>query len=178
MFEGLEFKTESSKDFAEIWAQLPKQDFVANRSDFDPMRLRKSLSGVSINEVFDDGRITFRLAGTEIVSSLGREVTGTDYLSLWREEVRGEVYQLFQTLLSYPCAIAAELKATKTSGAEIKNFSIGFPVRNAQGVVNQVLFHTSALDTSNLYESADDPANGLELIRMTFVDIGAGAPKM
>lgn len=178
MFEGLEFKAESSKNFAEIWEQLPKQDFVANRSDFDPMRLRKSISGISINEVFSDGQITFRLAGTEIVNSLGREVTGTDYLSLWRPEVRGEVYTLFQTLLSHPCGIAAELKMSKKSGAEFSNFSIGFPVRNAKGEVNQVILHTSAIDTPNLYGQEDDPAIRLELIRMKFIDIGAGTPKL
>ncbi len=178
MFDGVEFKTESSRDFAEIWDQLPKKDFIANRADFDPMRLRKSISGVSINEVSDDGQITFRLAGTEIVSSLGREVTGTDYLSLWPEGIRGEVYQIFRTLLSFPCGIAAELKVTKKSGAEVNNFSIGFPVRNDQGVVNQVLLHTSALDAPNLYEASDDRAKKLELVRMKFIDIGAGTPKM
>lgn len=77
----------STKAVHAYWDNLRGQDLAPARTAVDPRGIAAMLGDVFLLE-FEATGFRFRLAGSRMVSALGRPLTGTDYATLWLEQAR------------------------------------------------------------------------------------------
>jgi hypothetical protein len=176
MFETIDFVTREAEDFANYWAQLPRTGQVPSRKDFDPTEIAPLLPGISMYEFRARDDIRVRLSGTLLVETFGEEITGTNYLDKWPEEHRAAVGATYEVMLTHPCGLFVAMEGLSGVEDATPSVSVGFPMRNPEGVANLLLFHTSEIDIPAIREPRDDPLTSLRVTRRALLDIGAGLP--
>lgn len=74
----LSFQNQEIREFQNFWNSLSKTNGIPHRSALDPLSLKAILPNVFIMGVHYDPvpRFTYRLIGTRIVETLGRDATG------------------------------------------------------------------------------------------------------
>lgn len=87
LFCDVRFRSSGSRDFADYWQNLPKQDLIPYRRDFDPVGQGPILATNMIHELISRGTIRIHLVGTEVGAGFGQEPTGRsdlDFVAVWR----------------------------------------------------------------------------------------------
>jgi hypothetical protein len=118
------------------WSEAKRYRLVPDRSDFNPVEHRRFLPQILISEI-DDGRIRYRLVGTQIADIAGFDFTGR-YLDEMLDSNPPEPW-----LDHYAAAIAnrapvlgAATEPTNTGGSFTYEFGI-FPVSDGGDTIRQ-----------------------------------------
>ena len=156
------------------WNALPKIDGVPLKSSFNPMAVPRLLPELSIVE--QRGVVWFiRLAGMEVVSQIGMDPTGMNYLDLVWPEQREQLDRVLRTIVSRPCAYRGTRIVTHATGICFAIASFVLPLRNSKGEISLILA------VSHRLRPADrDYAGGfssLGISEFVFMDIGKGVPE-
>lgn len=104
-------KNPASEKILAYWAQLRGSDAAPLKSDVDPVALRRFLPHLFILAGEDDGRLDFRLAGTQICDLFGQELKGECFASLWFSDDGGRALDIADTVIAIerPAEISAAL---------------------------------------------------------------------
>lgn len=81
-------KHPSSRQLFEYWNVQRGLRLAPERNDIEPGPIRRALSDTFILGRDAGGTYRFRLAGTRLCALFGRELKGSDFLSLWAEAER------------------------------------------------------------------------------------------
>jgi hypothetical protein len=78
-------KQDGTIELFHYWNRLRNGRPAPRRTDVEPADIKRLLADTFILEKAADGLPTFRLAGTRLCATFGRELKGYSFLSLWRE---------------------------------------------------------------------------------------------
>ncbi len=102
-------KHASSRELYEHWGRLRGAGRAPQRSVVEPYDLRRILGDVFILEVVDHATYRFRLAGTQLCATHGRELKGEDFLELFSDT---DIRSVASLLLDVTEAAAAGVLGT------------------------------------------------------------------
>jgi hypothetical protein len=176
----LGLQSEGARTFADYWQSLPKVDLIPMRTSFDPAAIKDLLPHMAIHDLSVPERIHVRLAGTSIVEGFGREIKDTDFLDYFEPEQRANALKYSSIVTDYPCGKVVRILVQTTSGSVLQDESIGFPMRDNNGLANLIYYHGNRkphADDANFDARADNAAR-LQVIERLFIDIGSGVPAL
>jgi hypothetical protein len=162
--------------FLAYWQDLRRGALLPSREDFNPARVMDFVGRIAIVERIDPSLFRSRLVGTEIVTRLGHEHTGEDFLNLMETpEGRQENLTLFNAVLDQPCGVWAERDMITDHGvyhAQILILPIQDKASNAGEFFAVFDFDRSLLALGGVEFERFGP-----LRRETVIDLGAGIPE-
>ena len=167
------------RSFGAYWMCLPKRDFLPDRDQIDLAQLKEILPSFVILQYESPSMIRFRLAGTDEVKRYGFEVTGRNYLDFVPDERKAEALQTFETMLRHPCGSRNLIETVTSSGRNVINEAIGYPMRGSDGRADQLIFQSNDIEGKlEPYQRRDVVAQHRRLRERRFIDIGAGLPSL
>lgn len=175
-FPDITFEHDNNRLFADYWASLPKVDLVPMRTSFNPRDVPEILSTFTIHEMKGAGEIYLRLAGTSVVALFGMEVTGQNYLELVHPTRWEKVERALNHIVARPCAMIVFIRSVRNSTLESFSESIGFPFRDAEGRITQVIYQANPLELQEYWDYRSDRRETSRATRRAYIDIGAGIP--
>jgi hypothetical protein len=85
--DNLSFGPENLR-LARYWLSLWNGDALPLRAAFDPKKAQAHLPGLAIFEVKPDESVRCRLFGSALVTAIGKDITGCDWLAMTKEDQR------------------------------------------------------------------------------------------
>lgn len=94
----LSFREKNTAELYRVWQSLRNGERIPHRRDFDPIAHVSLLPDIFMIEVSEDipPRFRYRLIGTRIANTLGRDVTGA-----WLDELYGQTPKMLKAF-DYP----------------------------------------------------------------------------
>ncbi|HVO02029.1 MAG TPA: PAS domain-containing protein [Candidatus Cybelea sp.] len=92
-----ECTSERAKRLAEYWDKLRGNRSMPGRKDIDPTEIWSLVPNIHVSEWYTNPeRVRYRLAGTELVASIGREISGR-----WLNDLHEDPRDIEETLALY-----------------------------------------------------------------------------
>lgn len=88
----------------DYWAGLMHESGLPYRTAIDPKEFKPVLPHTFILERIDSEHIIYRLAGTELCSSYGREFRDQNFLQMWQDNQRRSMRMLIDQVVTLRCA--------------------------------------------------------------------------
>lgn len=156
------------------WHQLPRQDLVPDRRDFDPMALRPHLPMTGMLEHEAPGVWRMRVIGTEINRRAGRPMTGGNYLDHLPEHQRAAEDRRLAAALAQPCGLLGVRDVVHASRLVYRSHILRLPLRDNAGRLRLLI----AVSEEAAHSSAQAPAGTppVSIVDNRFIDLGAGVP--
>jgi len=157
--------------FWKLWRSLPRTNGMPTLSEFLSHPNPATQPWTIIVDIVPDA-FPIRLFGTGMVSMIGKDYTGADYLRAVREELRPKMYERDTTCVRVPCGLQHRVQGRTSQGRGIISDICIAPVSRAGG-------QYSLVRCSSITESmtADDlPLAITKFFEATWVDLGAGIP--
>ena len=175
----LNLQSVGARIFADYWQSLPKVDLIPMRASFDPAAVKALLLDMVIHDLSTPGRIHVRLAGTAVVEGYGREITGTNMLEFFDPEQRADALKFSTILTDHPCGKVVRILVQTASGQVLRDESIGFTMRDNNGVANLIYYHGNRKphEDGSSHDARSDNAVRLLIADRFFIDIGSGVPE-
>ena len=162
--------------FLAYWRELRGNDLLPSREAFHPARVKDFVGRIAIVERHDPADFKSRLVGTEIVTRLGHEHTGEDFLNLMETpEGRHENLALFNAVLDQPCGVWAERDMLTDRGVYHAQILI-LPIRDKASNAGE-FFAVFDFDRTLLALSGVEFERFGPLRQETMIDLGAGIPE-
>ncbi|MFZ3035586.1 MAG: PAS domain-containing protein [Parvibaculum sp.] len=165
--------TAGARQFFGYWDSLPKENFVPDRKDFDPLAIHRLMPFVSILEVVSPDRVEMRLIGTDLVQRMGYDPTGQNYLDSFEPEVRAQYLDILNTQIDHPCGRRSTLRTREKSGILSSVEVLALPMSHARSG-HPLLVSCFANTQSIGFNPGEREVQGLDDI--IWIDIGAGVP--
>jgi hypothetical protein len=177
-FEAVEFRSTRSREFADYWLSLPKQDLIPFRRDFDPVSQGPVLSSYVIHELVSRDMIRIHLAGTLVSTRYGREPTGKNYLDYIADWRKADAARSIFLTCEFPCGLLVAHNSRAQDGSRVLTESFGLPMRDDDGVARWVYYQANEINppephTPDRGELAEIDADG-----EFYIDVGAGIPEL
>ena len=162
--------------FAAHWLSLPRpggaiSPTLASYLDHADPVVQPS---VALVDVTADRRLMVRLFATRREAGFGRNVTGTDALSVYPPEIRGRIWTGVRAVVDHPCGLLTSRIVTSASGVSTEYLSLTLPI---------ALPENGPKCVANCIASVGRPPDEPHVARVSsvgpgsWVDIGAGVPK-
>lgn len=98
------------------------------RASIEPAHIPALLGDLFILDATDFRTLPFRLAGTRLCAGLGRELTGTDFLSLWQETDYGTMAATLKTVALDAAPAVLEIAGSTERGHQLAAEMIVLPL--------------------------------------------------
>jgi hypothetical protein len=118
------------------------------RSSFDPCDVPTILSTFEIHEFRDPDNIIVRLSGAELAGRYGFDITGKNYLDVVQSDRRDKVLRALSHIVDHPCGMLVYIEGARESGLVQVSESVGFPFRDNDGDITQVIYQDNSSDLS------------------------------
>lgn len=123
----------------EYWHEAKGGRELPTRKDIQPRGLKEVLPWVFILEHIDRELSPFRLAGTSLCEQYGKELSGTNFLSLWLGDCRRTVRSLIDNVVLMPAAAFIEFEAQARNHTRMSGEIVLLPLAGDDGEVHQIL---------------------------------------
>lgn len=100
----------------QYWNRLRRSRPAPRRTEVEPADIKTLLADTFILEKDTRGEAVFRLAGTRLCATYGRELKGFSFPSLWREKDQRLVSRLMQGVFDQHSAILVSYEGTSRAG--------------------------------------------------------------
>ena len=122
------------------WAGKKGARLAPRRSDIDPAEMKNFLRYVFLLDIVDIPlRFRFRLAGTEIVSRYGEEVTGRFLDEIDLDDVGSEILNEYETAVREARPVRGHWQYTKRDGQYLKYERIILPLSSDGHSIDMLL---------------------------------------
>ena len=111
-------KHEKSTSLFQYWNRLRGNRPAPKRTEIEPADIKANLADTFILEQDTRGRPMFRLAGTRLCATFGRELKGFAFEALWREADRGIALRLAHSAFSADSVVIVSLSGRSAGGRE------------------------------------------------------------
>ncbi|MCR9257776.1 MAG: PAS domain-containing protein [Alphaproteobacteria bacterium] len=112
-------ETDVCRDFVTAYRAARRDKVMPNRDDFDIAAIARHLKWLSVLKVVHADEMTFRLVGTAVNQTRGRELTGTSLKDLSRPDDWPGRSRINMALVGHPCGLYFRV---------LFDYSIGPPV--------------------------------------------------
>ncbi|GLQ07632.1 PAS domain-containing protein [Sneathiella chinensis] len=167
----IDWQADDIAEFVQYWRGVQGEGGIPRQSDIDPAEIRHLLPGVAICEMRASDHIHCRLVGTGLVHDFGRELTDSNFLDMWQDSHRGEVYEALQAVTSGPCGILVTLAATTECGLTLTAYAVGLPLLDGEGDPNRLIFHVAWPERSGSRVPREDKVETFAVARRTFFPV-------
>ncbi len=171
MTSGITYRHEQSRQFAAYMLALPRQDFRPLRSAFDPAGIPHLLPRIVLRDLSFDGGYRYRLAGTELDSYFGQDVTGKTLAAGVGERAAGPLQTTFDRMMAQPCGLRCIMDITDHAARVALIESVAFPFAGVSPP--QQIAHIAILDRP-AYLAVDNATTSGKCYEMQGIDLGAG----
>jgi len=164
----------SVAEFLDHWRSLPKvglippvRDFLANvRAHLQPNTV--------LLDVVSASQLDVRLFGTRLLDLTGQELTKTNALDNYPENLRTDVGRACLTMVTFPCGQLSKRAIRTSGGMLLQGYSIALPVLVDRDIAGCVAAYTELTDAI----ATDETMVMVQRISdRKWLDIGAGVPK-
>lgn len=166
--------TAGALQFFDYWNSLPKVNFVPDRKDFDPLKIRRLMPFVSILEIVSPDRVEMRLIGTDLVQRMGYDPTGQNYLDSFEPDSRPEYLKILYTQINHPCGRRSTLQTREKNGILSQVEVLALPMSHMKSG-HPLLMSCFARTESVGFDPGERKVRGLDDV--VWIDIGAGLPE-
>lgn len=167
----------NSKVIFNYWNNLRGERPAPDRREIEPSDIRNILGDTFILEVNQElNTISFRLAGTRICNSYGRELKGLGFLALWDELDNQSIYRAVKRVYEdcTPCSIS--YFAQTASGRSAEHEIILLPLNNSDDNSKRILGTASAIHRESWLGSDALINNRVKSIRFLDLEKVTAAP--
>ncbi len=123
----------ANRDLFNYWNRLRADTPAPEQRLMDPALIGEALPDIFIIDVTDDGTYEIRLAGTRLCAFWGRELRGTDALSLWDGQDREGAEMLFFSIVEDAAVAVASHQMTNSKGRTIEMEMVAMPLTRRVG---------------------------------------------
>lgn len=113
-------KQNGSIDLFHYWNRLRAGRRAPKRTEIEPVDIKTLLADTFILECDTRGEAVFRLAGTRICATFGRELKGFSFPSLWREKDRRLIARLVHGVFQSKSVIVITFEGRSQNGRSIQ----------------------------------------------------------
>jgi len=170
---------ENSKKLYSYWNNLRGIRPAPNRREIEPSDIRELLGDTFILEVNDAFRsVSFRLAGTRLCNSYGRELKGLGFLVLWDEQDNLSIMNSIKEVHNEnrPCTISC---IAQTMGNRFCEFELLLlPLQNGNSSEKRILGVASPISREKWIGSDPITGNRIKSIRFPEHDLVSDAPSI
>lgn len=138
-------KTKGTSELFLYWNRLRGHRPAPLRAEIEPADIKAQLPDTFILEEDADGRGIFRLAGTRLCSTFGRELKGFVFASLWSDRNKRLVARLARNAFHDNAVVVASFNATSRNGRTAEFELIMLPL-DGSGQGARVLGAIAAID--------------------------------
>ena len=128
------------------WNELRGTRMAPRRFEIEPSGMAGILAETFILERASSHRAPFRLAGTRICESFGRELRGVDFLDLWGDADRAELEHDLATAADRGAVIVVIFEAKAAAGARVRFEALLLPLFHTRQQVTRFLGAITAID--------------------------------
>ena len=161
--------------FITYWQKLRDGELLPSRENFHPACVKDFMGRIVIVERLSSTHFMSRLVGTEIVTRLGHEYTGGDFLKLLTvPESREDQLTFYNAVLDQPCGAWGEREIITNKGTYLAKILI-LPIRHAASHAGE-FFTVFEFDQSLLLVSGVTFEHFGSLRQHALLDVGAGIP--
>ncbi len=151
---------------------------IASQSDISMRDLASLLPRITLLEAESPDRIVFKIAGQNIIDSLGFNPKGQNFLDFLDPSLRQTSAEGHELMHSHPCGYYMVYENIYASGYRKVMETLTLPIHKSPGSTEK-LFTSCHFE----YQHSEQPANPGETAMVVnwqtnaFVDIGAGEPE-
>jgi hypothetical protein len=113
-------KLQGSIDLFQYWDRLRDGRPAPQRSEIEPADIKTLLADTFILELDTRGIPVFRLAGTRLCATYGRELKGFAFASLWTERDQKVVRRLFNNTFHDKTVVSVRYRGISETGREVQ----------------------------------------------------------
>ncbi len=124
---------QANRDLFNYWNRLRADTPAPEQRLMDPALIGEALPDIFIIDVTDEGTYEIRLAGTRLCAFWGRELRGTDALSLWDGQDREGAEMLFFSIVEDAAVAVASHQMTNSKGRTIEMEMVAMPLTRRVG---------------------------------------------
>ncbi|BAQ17819.1 PAS domain-containing protein [Methyloceanibacter caenitepidi] len=143
------------------WNAIRNGRIAPQRFEVDPSQISGLLRETFIAECSGVTSFRFRLAGTEVCQHFGRELRGTEFLSLWSLEDRHTISATLQTIVSEGAVGHGTFFGVTENNREAAFEFALLPLIHTGSSINRILGAITAVDRP--FWMGADPVVALEL---------------
>lgn len=169
----------NSKAIFTYWNNLRGNRSAPDRREIEPSDIREILGDTFILEMDKTYRTaSFRLAGTRLCNSYGRELKGLGFLAIWDEVDNLGIYNALRTVHeeSRPCAISC---IAQSEGDRFSEFEfLLLPLQNGDSSAKRILGTASPLSETQWMGADPLIGNRMKSIRYLDVETAGKAPAL
>jgi hypothetical protein len=136
----------TTRELYAYWDRVRNGRIAPYRFEIEPQEIAALLPETFIAECDTRQSVRFRLAGTKICEQFGRELRGTEFMTLWSGEDYATVATLIRDILKGGAVGHGRLRATTATGRQVEFELLLLPLIHNGTVVNRLLGMVSALD--------------------------------
>ena len=135
-------KQDGSQNLFQYWNRLRDRRAAPKRTEIEPADIKALLSDTFILESDARGEAVFRLAGTRLCASYGRELKGFSFPSLWRSKDQRLLARLAQNVFNDNVVVVVDYEGLTEGGRAIGMELLLLPLdgggehRRALGIVS------------------------------------------
>ncbi len=171
------------EDMRAVWDALPRSgtEPLPRKKDFQPSLLKAHLSNIGIAEHLGDGRLSFRLQGTNSREFWGKEMTGTNYEAVADHVPEGVTLPaaVLEAVFSQPCGLKSRREALSKYGDRWFCDMLALPFADTNGAAKYLFYGYRIYPCSSDargWEPGFADLSTAKLVSAEFVDVGAGIP--
>jgi len=123
-------KHETSHALYDYWTRLRGRRVAPQRHEIEPSQIRQILTDTFILEMRDRASYPFRLAGTRLCLTHGRELKGRNFLDLWQGRDREAAASLLSAIVEDGAAAVVGVEATIQRGQSVAAEILLLPLKH------------------------------------------------
>ena len=172
-------RNRNSKKLFTYWNNLRGTRPAPDRREIEPSDIRELLGDTFILELDRKyGNISFRLAGTRLCNTYGRELKGEGFLSMWREEDNMRVYDAVNHVFESPTPCVISYIGITASNKTIECEMLLFPLLNGSDSATRILGASFQLNSANRLIFETIVVNHVKDVRLLNVEKLAKSPPL
>jgi hypothetical protein len=165
------------KPLCEFWDEVRGDRLLPDASDIDPAQIAYILKDIAILDVIDEMTIRYRLAGTAIAERMGDDPTGKNLIEMTAPDMRPLVSQVMQHIIAQPVGALATYENVYQSGKRAIVESLYLPLKKTAGLSERIVSVHSQEKTITYEEEQAQSTVAAKILKITWIDIGAGIPE-
>lgn len=168
-------QNQASRQVFDYWIHLSGERAAPQRTQIDPVALRRFLPHLFIASGNPEGEISFRLAGTRICDLFGREFRGSPFASMWLGDESIAALEVVESVILDERPALLGLRASKGEESHAYEMLL-LPVRSGEIASDRVL--GALVPQHDPFPETALPAAGLTLDSWTFLERDGEASAM
>lgn len=160
----------------QYWNKVRRDRLLPGSRELDLTQLAAILPEMSVLDIVDPDEMRYRMAGSDLVTRFGEELTGANLLDLFSEKSRPTLSRFLTRIIIQPCAGLWHTSVGYQSGRQGAVQLLAVPIKTSDGLPERIAL-VQRIDQSG-GERIDEKLSiiGADFFSVSFIDIGAGKP--